>query len=242
MGITQLSFEGKTKVEVALDLIRAYEPRGGYYLGFSGGKDSCVLKHLTELAGVKFDAHYNVSPIDPQGIRDFIKQYHSDVIWDNYARGFFKMIETKALPTRIQRWCCRYIKEPGGIGRVKLLGMRAKESVSRKDYCEVEQPRKYPNTTWVLPLVRWSNQEVWEYIRTYQLPYCPLYDDGFRRLGCVLCPFQGAKQARTDVVRFPKIALAWQRASQRYFQKHLDTRTATFKTWQEYWDWWISRK
>ena len=46
------------KVENAIEVLRTFEPREGYYLAFSGGKDSIVIKALCDLAGVKYDAHY----------------------------------------------------------------------------------------------------------------------------------------------------------------------------------------
>ena len=46
MGITQLNFEHKNKVEVAIKLLRAWEPPEGYYLADSGGKDSVTILNL----------------------------------------------------------------------------------------------------------------------------------------------------------------------------------------------------
>ncbi len=243
MGLSQLDFEGKNKVEVALDSIRTYEPVDGYYLGFSGGKDSVVIYDLAMRSGVKFDAHYNVSPIDPPEIYSFIKTYHPLVSWDKLARNFWKRMMTEAPPMRTSRWCCEVIKEAGGIGRVKLLGMRRKESVSRKDYCIIQKHRKYPNTSWMLPLVDWDNNEVWEYIKLRDLSYCPLYDEGYARLGCVLCPFESASVTKKNIVRFPKITHAWRRAFDRYFQIRIDRGTPLqWETAQDFWEWWISRK
>lgn len=56
--IDQLNIYGMTKLEVSIERIKQIEPRGGsWYLAFSGGKDSCVIKALCDMAGVKYDAH-----------------------------------------------------------------------------------------------------------------------------------------------------------------------------------------
>ena len=51
------------------------------------------------------------------------------------------------------------------------------------------------------PIIDWTDDEVWEFLRKYNIPYCSLYDKGFKRLGCVGCP--NGNQAK-DFERFPK--------------------------------------
>ena len=58
-------FSGKDKTEIAIERIKAFEPSEGYYVAFSGGKDSVVILDLVKRANVKFDAHYNITGIDP---------------------------------------------------------------------------------------------------------------------------------------------------------------------------------
>ena len=58
----------------AIDRLQTFEPPEGYYLAFSGGKDSQTIYHLAQEAGVKFDAHYNVTGIDPPELVYFIRE------------------------------------------------------------------------------------------------------------------------------------------------------------------------
>lgn len=37
------------------------------------------------------------------------------------------------------------------------------------------------------PLANWSSQQVWDYIRAYEVPYNPLHDRGFISIGCEPC-------------------------------------------------------
>ena len=53
------------KVQIAIERLRFYEPEEGYYLAYSGGKDSDAILELAKMAGVKFDAHHNLTTIDP---------------------------------------------------------------------------------------------------------------------------------------------------------------------------------
>lgn len=78
----QLNIQGLDKVEVAIKRFQTFEPSDGYYLSFSGGKDSCVIKALADMAEVKYDAHYSVTSVDPPELLKFIKKYHPDVSRD----------------------------------------------------------------------------------------------------------------------------------------------------------------
>ena len=89
--IEQLNVYGKTKLEVAIQRLKTFEPSEGYYLAFSGGKDSVVIKALADMAGVKYDAHYNVTSVDPPELVRFIKEKYPDVMWEypRYKDGQF---------------------------------------------------------------------------------------------------------------------------------------------------------
>ena len=60
-------------------LALAYGGGNGYYLAFSGGKDSQALYHIAELAGVKFDAHMNFTSVDPPEVIRFVKKQYPEV-------------------------------------------------------------------------------------------------------------------------------------------------------------------
>lgn len=78
--IGQLNIYGEDKVETAIKRIKMFEPEEGYYLCFSGGKDSVVIKALADMAGVKYDAHYSLTSVDPPELVRFIKDEHPDVV------------------------------------------------------------------------------------------------------------------------------------------------------------------
>lgn len=54
------------------------------------------------------------------------------------------------------------------------------------------------------PIVDWSDRDVWEYIRAENLKYNPLYDEGFRRVGCIGCPMGGTCNQLKEFARWPK--------------------------------------
>lgn len=127
------------KVQIAIDRLKAFEPSEGYYLAFSGGKDSQCIYHLAKQAGVKFDAHYTITSVDPPELIRFIKKHYPDVSRDYPRDSSGKVLTMWNLipkigipPTRQQRYCCARLKEQNGIGRVTITGVRWAESVRRK--------------------------------------------------------------------------------------------------------------
>jgi phosphoadenosine phosphosulfate reductase len=128
------------KVQTAIERLRAFEPEDGYYLAFSGGKDSQCIYHLAEMAGVKFDAHYRITSVDPPELVRFIKTQYPNVSMD-YPRDkdgkvitMWNLIPRKLQPpTRVVRYCCDKLKESGGKGRVVITGVRWSESSRRKN-------------------------------------------------------------------------------------------------------------
>lgn len=124
----------------AIERIKAFEPEEGYYLAFSGGKDSVVCKALLDMANVKYDATYRVTSVDPPELVRFIKDQHPDVIREvprdknGNPITMWNLIPRKLLPpTRIVRYCCSDLKESGGDGRMTVTGVRWAESTNRKN-------------------------------------------------------------------------------------------------------------
>lgn len=127
------------KVKMSIERLKAFEPEEGYYLAFSGGKDSVVCKALLEEAGCKYDATYRVTSVDPPELVRFIKEKHPDVTREvpRYDNGkpitMWNLIPKKLMPpTRLVRYCCQYLKESGGDGRKTVTGVRWAESSNRK--------------------------------------------------------------------------------------------------------------
>lgn len=258
MTLAQLDLESRNKTDAAIAILKDNEPPEGYYFADSGGKDSCVTRDILIKSGVKFDAHYNVSPIDPPQIYDFLKEHHPDTQWEYNARGWWRMVETKGLPMRKARWCCKVIKEAGGSGRMVVVGNRGDESRNRKKQPYINADYNDNTKLLVRPILLFSDEDVWEYIRLHSIDYCYLYDEGakrkgygegyFKRLGCVLCPF--SRNIAREEEYFPKVVENWKRVCQRLVDatkvQGYKTKTGKpvknkFETGEEMYKWWVHR-
>jgi phosphoadenosine phosphosulfate reductase len=249
------------KVQVAIQRLQSFEPSDGYWLAFSGGKDSCVIKELANMAGVKYEAHYSLTTVDPPELVRFINVEHPGVIVDRPKKTMWQLIVDNGPPTRINRFCCKYLKESSGIGRVTVTGVRWAESNSRRkdrhlvDIGEKEITFNEDNSesrrvvescyrtakTLVNPIVDWSDDDVWNYIHKTGLRYCSLYDEGWSRLGCIGCPMntRGAEQFK----RWPTYKTAYIHAFDRFIARRKsrgNDKNLKWKTGQECFEWWIS--
>lgn len=131
------------KVETSIERIRAFDPsKNGepYYVAFSGGKDSVVVKALMDLAGVKYSAVYRHTSVDPPELVRFVYDKHKDVTveYPKYSDGtritMWNLIPRELMPpTRLQRYCCKYFKESGAKGKLAVTGVRWDESVARQN-------------------------------------------------------------------------------------------------------------
>lgn len=270
--IHQMNIYGKDKVETAIERLRTFEPPEGYFLAFSGGKDSVVIKALADMAGVKYDAHYSVSSVDPPELVQFVKTF-SDVSRDiphdkdGNPVTMWNLIPKKRMPpTRLARYCCTALKEQQGIGRFVITGVRWEESVRRRatrsglelgDTAKGERERLDPDNPdqelihicptkaqrVINPIIDWTTKEVWEFIREYNVRYCELYDQGFTRLGCIGCPMGGGESQVKEFARYPKYRRNYLRAFKRMLSQNESVgRACSWNTPEEVMTWWTEGK
>jgi phosphoadenosine phosphosulfate reductase len=67
-----------------------------------------------------------------------------------------------------------------------ITGIRREQAPTRRNAKVFEWDQKF-GLVKVNPLVRWTNDEVWEYIRQHDVPYNPLHDQGYPSIGCLHC-------------------------------------------------------
>lgn len=241
--LTQLNLDGQDQIATAIQRLKAHEPEGGYWLAFSGGKDSVVLYDLAVRSGVCFDAHLNVVGLEPPELLRFIREHYPAVQWERQEENIWQAcLRHGILPTRLRRWCCGDFKERGGDGRIVLTGVRWAESRQRSKRRMVEQCTKRKGTLTVNPIIDWTNGEVWAYIRGRGLRYCSLYDEGFTRLGCILCPMVARKALQHQRARWPQYERLWRQAADAVCAKRRAKDPAfPFQDGAALFEWWIAR-
>jgi phosphoadenosine phosphosulfate reductase len=231
------------KINYSIDLLRKHEATAlkmnpdGYYLAFSGGKDSQVIYELCKMAGVKFKAHFACTTVDPKEVLHFIHEKYPDVIWHRPKKSMFKLIEEQGcLPLMNLRFCCRLIKEIGGINNIVITGVRTSESRKRAERKEIEHMCiKGEDKILLKPIFNWRTAEVWNFVRNTIGYYCVLYDMGYHRVGCIACPNASVKNKRRDLRVAPRFEYAYKKAIKKCIAKgsyeQFDNEDDVFSWW-----------
>lgn len=222
----------------SISYIKEYEPQAGYHLAFSGGKDSIVLKQLTIMSGVKYNAYFYLTTIDPPDVLQFVRKYYDDVTFLHPNLSMFQLIVKKGLPTRQSRFCCHHLKECHGSGSTVLTGIRHSESYKRSQRSLFEISKYDDTKSFVNPIIHWSESDVWKFIKAYHLPFPDLYLGCQTRIGCIGCPM-APKRMRTDFILYPKFKYAYMKAITKAMQRGI---MQSFNSPEEAFNWWISGK
>lgn len=110
---------------------------------------------------------------------------------------FYKEIDYRLL-------CCHVRKVLPLVGVLDGLdawatGLRRDQWATRGNIRKIDIDHDHGGIVKISPLANWDEQEVWDYIRDNDVPYHPLYDQGFSSIGCAPCtrPVENGADARS---------------------------------------------
>lgn len=199
-------------------------------LGFSGGKDSQVCYDLCKRSGIKFRAVFNHCFESSETLK-FIRENYPEVEWRREVKqGFFENISknhASILPTVEFAYCCEDYKHNAKyVDYASIVGVRKSESAKRSQRKVLETKnkttlKKNSGTIYSLfdtscvasgaaseiqlkPIVDWTDDDVWDYVRRHNLPVNPEYKNA-RRVGCLICPKANLTSNYRALIRYPKL-------------------------------------
>ena len=113
---------------------------------------------------------------DARALQQFVRE--------NGVNAFYRSVD-------LRRGCCAVRKtEPLARALVAkgawITGLRRAQAVTRSEAAieEFDAAHGLPKFN---PLVEWSDDEVWGYLRTHGVPYNRLHDRGYPSIGCAPC-------------------------------------------------------
>lgn len=228
------------RIDDAIRILRIMEPKNGYYLAFSGGKDSTVVYDLMKHAGVQFHAEFTPTGLEPIDLVNHVRDTYPDVTIVPPRRDFYEELERGGfLPSRQHPWCCSRLKSCRGIGHLVVTGIRNEESHKRSKRSQIERDSNIKSKVYLHPIIEWSHEDVWKYIRRENLPYCRLYDLLWDRVGCVACPKTSEKIRKYQLSFYPDVKARIIASLDKVLK---ESPRPNFSTGEEYFSWWMSGK
>lgn len=193
----RIAFQGLDKKEQkSIDVILKADQRFGsdnIAVAFTGGKDSTVLLHLIKTAfnGVVpfkvFNIDTSVKFKEIYAIRDRLR--------DEWGLNLI-ILKNDNAPNVLQQAknsyeCCYLLKTNVLNEGIKKYGIKALMTAIRWDEQEARADERYfserEGHIRVHPILHFMEKDIWAYIRKNNIPYCELYDRGYRSLGCEPC-------------------------------------------------------
>lgn len=131
-----------------------------------------VLEKTMNKYGIKYDIYYP----NTKNIEYYTKEHG--------INAFYKSIE-------LRKKCCEIRKiEPlkraiSGF-EAWITGLRRDQSITRSAVNKIEWDNDN-NKIKINPLTDWTTEQIWSYIKKYNVPYNILHDRGFPSIGCAPC-------------------------------------------------------
>ncbi len=180
------------KVERSLELIeQAWRLHGeGLVVANSLGKDSCVVWDLAKRVSPEIRGFVVSTRFWPEETNRFMRQTiekHPELrIFSNDLKLPDNLYELD--PDR----CCDILKVEATRRAIEemdvsgwITGLRCTEGYTRTDFREVEH--RDAGLTKLNPILIWKEREIWQYLAVRGVPVNPLYEQGYRSLGCAPC-------------------------------------------------------
>ncbi len=194
-------------------------------VSFSGGKDSTVVSRIVKDAlqneavihyfgdtTIEFPCTHTYTENDFRVENPFTPMIPSET--DN---DFFKLCNVFGPPSKFERWCCTIFKTSNlnteyqnlNGNSLTFLGIRHSESKERMNYKRTQKHSKISSQINAMPIIEWSDCDVWLYILYKNISFNDAYKWGYKRVGCWCCPNNSDWSMMLTDIYFPELSAKW---------------------------------
>ncbi len=221
-------------------------------VSYSGGKDSLATLLLVHDIINEFDILFADTGLEFQETIDNVKHIARELSLPlkihSSGDSFWQSINNFGPPTVEARWCCKVCKL-GAItqiieqnyenGCLTFIGQRKYESEIRANSDHIWKNPWVGNQIGATPIQNWTALHVWLYLFMKKAVYNPLYEQGFDRIGCWLCP----SASMADFSRLSQIHPELSRKLEKYLSDYA-SRNGLPVEWLTYgfWRWQVLPK
>jgi len=214
----------------ALEFVKktqAQFPQHVIMVAMSGGKDSTAVSEIVRKALGKSELLHVMSDttIEATDTYTYVEEFHKHTPKVPLVRltptmDFYDISRKIGPPSRLRRWCCTTHKASQMATIVSALrgsspgvltfdGVRSAESPRRATYERISTKHKIKGEVVGRPIQLWLSLHVWVYILAHRLDFNHGYRYGFRRVGCLPCPFNSRWSNFLTAKYYPEQDTKW---------------------------------
>ena len=162
---------------VILDLMHRIDPTRARVFTIDTGRLYQQTYNLIDRVRERYDVNVEVWFPEPRRVQEMVRERGMNL--------FYESIENRRL-------CC-YVRKVEPLERALddldawIAGLRPDQGVTRADVRSVEIDEVHGGRIKLNPLVGWSQEDVWSYVRAHNVPVNALHAQGFPSVGCAPC-------------------------------------------------------
>ncbi len=148
------------------------------FVAWTGGKDSTLVLWLVrEALGESLPAVFLDSGVEFPEVYDFVEKWAREWDVEVYGERYEAENARQARENKIK--ALKKAQEKHGFDLL-FVGIRRDEHPVRAKASKLERRGGIKRAH---PILNWSEEEVWDFTKERGVPYCKLYDEGYRSLG-----------------------------------------------------------
>lgn len=191
------------------------------YACVSGGKDSTVLEHICSTSNIPYTHLFSNTTNETHFTYQYIKQNYPSYEIINPEQNFHKWCVDNFIPSKVARACCSVFKEDiiykslnTSVRTLFVNGVRRSESPARSKYTETAVHDSWftdARDNWLMlrPILNFIDTDIWAYIFHHNLPFNKLYEFGYNRVGCAICPYRTNYELKLNAHFLPTYTARW---------------------------------
>ena len=224
--IKELVFEAEEYIVNLVEKIKAQtDVRYMPTVSFSGGKDSTAVSRLVRdaLQDESIIHYFGDTTLEFPSTHVYVESYFREenpftpMIPSETENDFFKLCNVFGPPSKFERWCCTIFKTSNlnseyqnlNGNSLTFLGIRHSESRERQNYERTQDHSKIGSQINAMPIIEWSDCDVWLYILYRGVRFNDAYRWGYKRVGCWCCPNNSDWSMMLTDIYCPELAAKW---------------------------------
>ena len=194
-------------------------------VSFSGGKDSTVVSRLVRdsLQDNKIIHIFGDTTLEFPETYNYVQKLFPEenpsvpILASEATNDFFQLCKVFGPPSQNERWCCTIFKTSNinkeleylPYNSLTFLGIRHSESIARRGYEQTQEHSKISSQINAMPIIEWTDYDVWLYILYKNILVNDCYQLGYKRVGCWCCPNNSERSMMLTEIYHPEKMQRW---------------------------------